>query len=219
MLQFKCNLLSKSLIGVVTWAFLFTLVCAPLTNSRAQEKCDTALADAQKQYNEGRLDDVIKTLENCLPKGIKEADRGQAYRLLSLTYIAKNYLAQAKGAIQKLLEVMPNYQADPDQDPPPFIRTLEEVRIQMAEQQKQKPVEKPKVKPTEIVKPGEEPVMTPTESRKRGSKKFLWIGIGAAALGGGLLAALVGGGGGGNGPPTIVPPDILPDPPGGPGGN
>ena len=206
MLQFKRNLLSKSLISVVIWAFLFTISYNPRTHSWAQEKCETALADAEKQYNDGRLDDVMKTLESCLPEGFKNEDKSKAYRLLGLTYMAKDYLEQAKQSIQKLLELVPNWQPDPDQDPPPFTHMVEEVRKEMEEAQKaavsEKPVEQPQEKPTEIEKP-----------RKRGSKKFLWIGIGAAAIGGGLIAAFAGGNGGP--PPAGV--ERLPDPPGGPG--
>ncbi len=46
--------------------------------------------------------------------------------------------------------------------------------------------------------------------KKGGGKKFLWISIGAAALGGGLLVALTGGG---DGPGTINGPQDLPPPP------
>jgi len=223
MLRFKQNFISGRLVGFVIWAFLFTISYDPLTHSWAQEKCEIALADAERQYNDGRLDDVIKTLESCLPAGLKNEDKSKAYRLLGLTYMAKDYLEQAKQSIQKLLALVPKWQPDPDQDPPPFTRMVEEVRKEMKEEQKEavpeKPVEQPQEKPIEIEKPREEPVTVPAQPQKRGSKKFLWIGIGAAALGGGLLAALAGGGGGGNGGPTIVPPDRLPDPPGGPGGN
>ncbi len=224
MLRFKQNFISGRLVGFVIWAFLFTISYNPLIHSWAQEKCETALADAEKQYNDGRLDDVMKTLESCLPVGLKNEDKSKAYRLLGLTYMAKDYLEQAKQSIQKLLELAPNWQPDPDQDPPPFTRMVEEVRKEMKEEQKEavpeKPVEQPQEKPIEIEKPREEPVTVPAQPQKRGSKKFLWIGIGAAALSGGLIAAFAGGGGGGNGgPPITGGPDRLPDPPGGPGNN
>ena len=217
MLRFKQNFISGRLVGFVLGAFLFTISYNPLTHSWAQEKCETALADAERQYNDGRLDDVIKTLESCLPAGLKNEDKSKAYRLLGLTYMAKDYLEQAKQSIRKLLELVPNWQPDPDQDPPPFTHLVEEVRKEMKEAVSEKPVEQPQEKPTEIEKPREEPIMTPTEPQKRGSKKFLWIGIGAAALGGGLIAAFAGGGGSGG--PINGGPERLPDPPGDPGNN
>ena len=47
--------------------------------------------------------------------------------------------------------------------------------------------------------------------KKGGGKKFLWIGIGATAIGGGLIVALTGGGDG----PTTLPNGVqdLPPPP------
>jgi len=217
MLRFKQNFISGRAVGFVIWAFLFTISYNPLTHSWAQEKCETALADAERQYNDGGFDEVIKILESCLPEGLKNEDKSNAYRLLVLTYMATDYLEQAKQSIQKLLELVPNWQPDPDQDPPPFTHLVEEVRKEMEEAQKaavsEKPVEQPQEKPTEIEKPREESVTVPAQSQKRGSKKFLWIGIGAAAIGGGLIAAFAGGNGGP--PPTGV--ERLPDPPGGPG--
>ena len=223
MLRFKQNFISGRAVGFVIWAFLFTISFEPLTHCWAQEKCETALADAERHFNDGRLDEVMKILESCLAEGLKNEDKSKAYRLLSLTYMAKDYLEQAKQSIRKLLELVPNWQPDPDQDPPPFTHLVEEVRKEMDEAQKaaapQKPVEQPQEKPTEMEKPQEEPVMIPTEPQKRGSKKFLWIGLGAAVLGGGIFAFAGGGGGNGGTIPPVTGDQRLPDPPAGPGGN
>ena len=221
MLRFKQNFISGRLVGFVIWAFLFTISYDPLTHSWAQEKCETALADAERHFNDGRLDEVMKILESCLPEGLKNEDKSKAYRLLSLTYMGKEYLEQAKQSIEKLLELVPNWQPDPDQDPPPFTRMVEEIRKEMAEEQKaaapKEPVEQPQEKPTEIEKPREEPVAEPAQPKKGGSKVFLWIGLGVAAIGGGILGLAGGGGGGNGGPPITGGPDRLPDPPGDPG--
>ena len=176
MLRFKQNFISGRLVGFVIWAFLFTISYDPLTHSWAQEKCETALADAERQYNDGGFDEVIQILESCLPEGVKNEDKSKAYRLLSLTYMAKDYLEQAKQSIQKLLELVPNWQPDPDQDPPPFMRMVAEGRQEMKEEPKaaapEKPVEQPQEKPIEIEKPREEPVTVPAQPQKRGSKSF-----------------------------------------------
>lgn len=204
MLRFKQNFISGRLVGFVLWAFLFTISYDPLTHSWAQEKCETALADAERQYNDGRLDDVMKTLESCLPEGLKNEDKSKAYRLLGLTYMAKDYLEQAKQSIQKLLELVPNWQPDTDQDPPPFMHMVEEVRKEMKEEKKE-------AAPQKAVEQLQE------QPKKGGSKKFLWIGLGAVAIGGGLAIGLIGGGGNGDPMPPVTGDPRLPNPPGDPG--
>ncbi len=121
----------------------------------------------------------------------------RAYRLLGLAYIAKDYLEDAKTAVQKLLDMVPNYVSDPVQDPPPFTKMVEEVKEQK-QTQKREPV--PKV--TQVTEPEEE---------KGGSKKWYYIGGGVLAAGVivGILAS-GGGDGNGNGP---APAQALPGPP------
>jgi hypothetical protein len=47
---------------------------------------------------------------------------------MGLTYIAKDYLTEAKSSIENLLKLVPNYQPDPIFDPPPFINLVKEVQ-------------------------------------------------------------------------------------------
>ena len=134
--------------------------------------------------------------------------------------MAKDYLEQAKQSIRKLLELVPNWQPDPDQDPPPFTRLVEKVRREMEEAKKgtapQTPVEQPLEK-LEIEKPMEEPIAKPKPQKNGGGKKFLWVGLGVGAIGVGLGVLLFGTSQVVGAPPSGI--EQLPDPPGGPGGN
>ncbi|MCH8126601.1 hypothetical protein IIC38_11630 [candidate division KSB1 bacterium] len=221
MQTFKHNLINKRLIGFVILAFLSTILLNPLANSTAwaQDTCEAAVAKAEQQYKDGLFDDVIKTLESCLPVGIKDEEKSKAYRLLSLTFLAKDYLDQARDAIRKLLELAPDWQPDPVQDPPPFTNMVGEMRKHMEEEKKKELVEQPQEQPAEADKPIDEQVAKPQPQKNGGNKKFL-IGFGVAAIVGGLALAL---GGGGNGGTPTVPPvtgdTTLPNPPGAPGGN
>lgn len=93
------------------------------------QQCGTALANAERQYNNGDFDTVIQRLSNCLDQNAFTIDqRREAYRLIGLSYIGKDREAEARQAVRSLLEVAPNYQPNPEVDPPPFSRMVNEER-------------------------------------------------------------------------------------------
>ena len=103
---------------------------------------------------------------------------------MGLTYIAQDYLNEAKTSIEKLLKLVPNYKPDPVYDPPPFINLVEEVQKETVDK----------------------PVVARPDSP---SKKKWWLiggGIGAAAI----VTAIVMSSGGEDGP---EPAKALPGPP------
>jgi len=167
--------------------------------AQTQEDCQAKLPQAEVAFTDARFDDAIKLLTDCLDKGgfTDSADKQRAYRLLGLAYLAKDYIEQAKSAINKLLDLMPVYEPDPDQDPPAFIQIFETVK---RERERLQSGAQP---PPKEVKPEKE--------RKGGSGKWFLIGGGVIVLGAGAALAL--GGGGGDGGPVIPPPNPLPDPP------
>ncbi len=170
--------------------------------AQGQSVCTKNLADAEQSYNTGRFDDAIGLITECLgKKGISEAEKMKAYRLLGLSYIAKDYLEDAKTAVRKLLDMVPNYKSDPVQDPPPFTKMVEEVK----EQQKPK---QPAVKEPEKKQTDELTKLTKTEQKKGSNKK--WYFIGGGVLAAGAIVAIVASSGGENGTTT---PSALPGPP------
>jgi len=163
--------------------------------AQAQDDCKTKLNQAQTAYTNGRLDEAIELLSDCVNKGkLSTDDEQRALKLLGFAYLAKDYVDQAKTTIQKLLELVPAYEPDPAQDPPAFTNMVKEMKKEKAAPGPEKP-------PAETTTP---PV------RKKKSKTWLFVGGGAVVAGG--VAALVLGGGGGGG---VVPPPTtsLPTPP------
>ncbi len=164
-----------------------------VTVAQAQTTCESELTEAKQKYEAGLFDQAIDLIDRCLNKSdLSEAAQLRAYRLKALAYQAKDYLSQAKDAIRKLLQNVPNYKPDPVQDPPTYIELVDQVRKEM--------------QPTQPI----EPVTTIPTKKKGGSKKWLWIGggVGAAAI---VAVVLGSGGGGGTPPPTLSPQ--LPTPP------
>ena len=191
------------LMGVISYALIFTLILNPFISVVAQDKCEKELAEAEQKYYAGRFDEAIELAKRCLNNtGLSQAEELRAYKIISLAYIAKDYLEQARGAVQKLLELVPTYEPDPDQDPPPFTNMVKEMKETIEQQKKKEEQAKPPVTP-------QEPAEQAPPAKKGGGKTWLLIGGGVAA---GLVAVLVAGGGGGGGGGT-QPPAILPDPP------
>lgn len=94
----------------------------------SQEQCgDVALNNAKKKYETGNFDNVFSIINNCLETGFNDNEKVQAYRLLSLTYIALDSIYSANEAAKKLLSINPNFEADLF-DPPVFIEMINNLK-------------------------------------------------------------------------------------------
>jgi len=123
------NLTNNLLVGFLILALIITPFAGKFSSifAQSQNKCEKEILDAQKQYDSGRFDGAIKILTECLSKeNISQNMKMKAYRLLGLAYIAKDYLKDAKTAVSKLLDIVPNYKPDPEQDPPAFVNIIAE---------------------------------------------------------------------------------------------
>jgi hypothetical protein len=118
----------------------------------AQEKCETALADAQGKYDAGRFAQAIVRLNLCLPDQIPKEQKQNAYRLLAICYLNEDYREEARGAIRKIFDLKRQYEPDV-QDPQPYRDLAAEVKATLP-----KPMR---------------------EKLFGGVKKWLWIGGGA----------------------------------------
>ncbi|MFQ5650255.1 MAG: hypothetical protein ACE5IY_09975 [bacterium] len=101
----------------------------------AQDKCDTAVSDAQNLYRIGRTAEVIVLLNRCLPDSVDEADKVQGYRFLALSYSAEDNLDKARETVKQLLNLNENYEPEPSDDP--LFRTFveQEKRIRAGRKQ------------------------------------------------------------------------------------
>lgn len=95
----------------------------------AQTSCEQELARAEEAYSQGNFDETIRQVDLCLNReNIAAADRRLGFRLKGLSYIGKGLEADAREAVRRLIELVPNFRADPIQDPPAFAALIEEVR-------------------------------------------------------------------------------------------
>lgn len=182
-------------LAVVIFGLLFAMLLAPGW-ARAQDDCEAKLSKAEEEFANTRFDEAIALLTGCLDKNAFSNPERQraAYRLLGLSYLGKDYIEQAKSAINKLLDLMPMYKPDPDQDPPAYIQIFNLVQRERQEAGASKKDETPK----EI------------KLKKGGGAKWLLIGGGIVVAGGLAAVALKNN----NNSVTVVDPlPPLPTPP------
>lgn len=170
---------------IVTVGALLILVFFPFQEAYAQdeENCDDALVRADNFYFEAQFSEATLLLEYCLKQAAFSGETLQrAYILLGKAKFASGLEEQAREAIRTLLELIPNYQPNPETDRPSFIAMVEEERRRQAAAQAE--LEQPR--------------------RKRGLSKWLLIGGGAVAAG--TVGVLVASGGNGKTNPIPLPP-------------
>jgi len=119
----------------------------------AQEKCETALAEAQSKYEAGLFAQAILRLTVCPPDQMPQEQRLSAYRLLAICYLNEDYREEARTAIRKIFDLKRQYESDV-QDPQPYRELAAEVKASLP-----KPL---------------------SEKLFGGVKKWLWLGGGAA---------------------------------------
>lgn len=99
-----------------------------------QDNCKSELKEAEEKYNIGFFSEALEILNACLNKSnLSQEEKLSAYRLQALAYLAKDLQYLAKRSIQKILELEPNYEPDPIQDPPSFTQLVEEAKKQKLE--------------------------------------------------------------------------------------
>lgn len=76
----------------------------------AQEKCKTALKEAEQAFESKNWDEIIKLLSPCLPDSIQDEDTLRTvYELLSIAYAEKNKEIEAKKIIKELIKLYPEF--------------------------------------------------------------------------------------------------------------
>ena len=104
------NIANNILIGYLFMALIFIPIAGKFGSVSAQsiEACEEELKEAQNKYDTGLFDAVIEIVNECLNnENLSQENKKKAYRLLGLTYVAKDYLSEAKTAVSKLLDIVP----------------------------------------------------------------------------------------------------------------
>jgi len=118
------------------------LICSfSVALAQTQNKCKTELTEAEKKYGIAKFREAINLARRCLSKdNIENAEKERAYKVIIQAYIGQDSLAQARYVTEGLLEINPNFEADPEQYPPPFVNLINDVR-QQREAMRQREIE------------------------------------------------------------------------------
>lgn len=110
----------------------FVLTSSAYYESYSQTICEQRLEEADAEYKAGHWNEAIELINQCLGETeISEAEKGQAYRLLGLVYIAIELEKEANDAVKNLLIMVPNYKIDPDRDPPQFKKMVDDITLKL----------------------------------------------------------------------------------------
>ncbi len=98
---------------------VLVLLLVSVSDGAAQAACDAVTLDsAADTYDFGRLDRTVALLQPCLPDGFSAKDqRVSAYRLMALSYLARDSVEQARASIRQLLKVDSRFKPNPQADP------------------------------------------------------------------------------------------------------
>jgi len=110
--------------------FLLACACSLLSPALAHSQVcgQIVLGQAQKEYEAGRLQQVIALIEPCLATGFSRDEQIQAYRLLALTYLANDDADSTRMMAEHIVELDPNYMPNTVFDPPRYVAIIESIR-------------------------------------------------------------------------------------------
>lgn len=104
---------------------LCVLSCAITSIAQEGQDCAIVLKEAEKSYEEGKLEEIPSILKSCLEVGFSPDQKIQAYRLLTMTYLFDDKKNLANESIQNLLKIDPEYVVNPALDPAELIYLLD----------------------------------------------------------------------------------------------
>lgn len=193
------------LIGFLICAMTIIPVQELLPVVHAQENLEERIDEGEELFYSGQFSKAESILRACLESDQLSSDQKmRVYRLLGLSSISRGFENQAREAIQSLLDIVPDYQPNPDQDPPQFIRMVEDVRQQQDIEPGQPPSE---VSAQDQEQPPEELEQLIQEEQQQKSGRT-WYYVAGGVLAGVAAAVVIGF--------IIRPDDNFPMPPGRP---
>jgi hypothetical protein len=184
---------SPALIICLVISFLYLQVMIPVfsgyhTLIAAQtQTCANTLDQAEENYYEGKFDQAMSLVLECLKTTTDNTVKVRAYTIMLRTFIAKDNITSAKEIVHKILDINANYTPTIEQERPRLVNLVAEVK-------KERQISRMKF-----------------EKKESGGNTWLWIGAGGAAV---IAAVVLLASGGGNGDEEPTEQDnTLPTPP------
>ena len=101
------------------------VLCIPVY---CQTDCPQNLIQAQKLYEEGKIQEAIELIKPCADNGSAK-DQWQANRLLAMCYLVNSQMEEARSAAVDMLKLNPTYTTNRLYDPAEFTKLLETITV------------------------------------------------------------------------------------------
>ena len=96
------------------------------------ENCIQNIDEAQTQLIDGFFDETVQLLEPCSKlEGYTPTQQTRLFKLLADTYLALQSVTEARNAIERILEISPNFTPDADLDSQTFRNLVTEIRNEL----------------------------------------------------------------------------------------
>lgn len=96
--------------------------------AQIKDQCTEQLNKAEEEYRAGKWTEAINLIDQCLTKSnLSAVEKGKAYRILSLVYIAMQSEKEANNAVKNMLKMVPNYKIEPDRDSPSLQKIIDDM--------------------------------------------------------------------------------------------
>ncbi|MCX6235630.1 MAG: TonB-dependent receptor [Bacteroidetes bacterium] len=113
---------------IIKYYFILIFLVMSILPVLSQNECsDVTLTEARKKYETGNFNQVITLLSDCIHKGFSGPQQAEAYRLLSLTYLAMDSVSTSSKLAEDLLKINPNFEPDIF-DLPRFINLINRLK-------------------------------------------------------------------------------------------
>lgn len=89
---------------------ILALVIISFSVAHAQNTCSEKLRQAQRNFDEGLLDDIPTMIDSCLKDGFTNEEKMNAYKLLIQTYLFNDEVDRADSIMLQFLKDLPSYQ-------------------------------------------------------------------------------------------------------------
>jgi len=110
--------------------FFLLLVFTTFNLAKAQDDCTVKLNQAEKYYEEGKIEKVPDLIDNCIVSGFNNENRVAALRLLTLVYLFEDNQEKAEETLLRMLKIDPEYKINSAVDPVEFIKLFNSYETQ-----------------------------------------------------------------------------------------
>lgn len=128
-----------SLLFTILYPLFSILFFSTALRAQEQSPCAAVLERAEDQYDLREYDEALKLLQQCPAEQFLEPRQQlRAHKLEALARLQLGSEKEAEQAVERLLDLRPNYSPDERQDPASFIELVNKIKARRAKKSDKK---------------------------------------------------------------------------------